>query len=65
MNRKHKHEDTTVSLAPLSFDEAMAKLAQTKQKDSEAEESGNTTEPARESAPSKKRTARRRKTRDG
>ena len=60
-----KHKDTHTSLHPLSFDEAMKKLAQAKRKDSQAEESGNTTEPARESAPSKRRTARRRKTRDG
>ena len=60
MNKPRKHEDTTVKL-DMPFDEAMKKLAQAKRTDSEAEESGNTTEPARESAPSKKRTARRRK----
>ena len=56
MNRKRKHDDTSVSLHPLTFDEAMAKLARGK-RDSQAEESGSTTAPAPSSAPSKKGTA--------
>ena len=56
-SKKRSHEDTAVSLHPLTFDEAIAKLAQSKRGDSQAEESGSTTKPARESAPSKKRTA--------
>jgi hypothetical protein len=56
-SKKRSHEDTTVSLHPLTFDEAMAKLAKAKRTDSPTEESDSTTEPARESAPSKKRTA--------
>ena len=35
---------------PLTFDEAVAKLARTKRKDSQAEESDSTTEPARRAA---------------
>jgi len=58
---KRKHEDTAVSLHPLAFDEAIAKLARAKREDSQAEASGSTKEADRESAPSKKRTARRRK----
>lgn len=50
MGTRRKHEDTTVSLHPLTFDEAIAKLAQAKRKDSQAEGSGSTTEPDRESA---------------
>ena len=58
--KKKRHEDTSISLHPLSFEEAMKELARTpKQKDSEAEEFGNTTEDVPESAPSKKRTSRR------
>jgi len=53
---KYPHKDTTIKLN-MPFDEAMAKLAQSKRGDSQAEESDSTTEPARESAPSKKRTA--------
>ena len=40
--RRGKHEDTTVSLVPLTFDEAIAKLAQTKHGDSQAAESDST-----------------------
>ena len=44
---KGKHRDTKISLHPLSFDEAIAELAQTpKHEDSEAEESDNAKEPA-------------------
>ena len=57
MTEKRKHEDSSVSLHPLTFDEAIAKLAQAKRGDSQVEESDSTKEPARESAPSKKRTA--------
>lgn len=43
MTRKNrKHEDTTVSLAPLTFDEAIARLAQAKREDSPAEASDST-----------------------
>jgi len=61
MEKKRNHGDTRISLHPLTFDEAMAKLAQAKREDSPAAESGNTKEDGRESAPSRKRTARRRK----
>lgn len=54
---KQKHEDTSVSLWPLTFEESIAMLAQApKQTDSPAEESDKTTEHAPESAPSKQRT---------
>jgi len=60
--KERQHEDTSVSLHPLSFEEAIAKLAKApKNKSSQAEESGSTTERAPESAPSRKRTAPRRK----
>ncbi len=43
--KKHGHKDTSVSLHPLSFDEAIEALAQTpKHGDSGAEGSGNTKE---------------------
>jgi len=51
MTEKRKHDDTTVSLHPLTFDGAMAKLAQSKRGDSQAAESGSTTEPAHGPAP--------------
>ncbi len=63
MSNKRKHDDTTVKL-DMTFDEAMAKLAQAKRKDSQAEESGNTTEPARESEPSTEQTVPDREARD-
>jgi len=56
MNKPRKHEDTTVKL-DMPFDEAMKKLAQAKRTDSEAEESGNTTEPGPESVPSTEQSA--------
>jgi len=60
-----KHQDTKISLHPLSFEEAIEALAQTpKHEDSEAEESGNTTEHAPESGSSKKRTAPHRESSD-
>jgi len=43
--RDRRHKDTSISLHPLSFDEAMAKLARSRRGDSQAEESGSTTEP--------------------
>ncbi len=53
-----KHQDTKISLHPLSFEEAIETLAQSsKHKDSQAEESDNTTEHVPESDSSKKRTA--------
>jgi len=45
MTAKRKQDDTVVSLHPLTFDEAMAKLARAKRKGSQAQESGNTAEP--------------------
>ena len=57
MTEKRKHEDSSVSLHPLTFDEAIAKLAQAKHGGSPAEESDSTKEADRESAPSKKGTA--------
>ena len=64
--REKLHTDTSVSLHPLSFDEAIAALANApKQTDSQAEESGSTTEAAPGSETSKKRTARRRKSSAG
>ena len=62
---KRKHEDTTVSLHPLTFDEAMKKLAQAKRTGSEAEESGSTTEPDHESALSTEQSAPNPEARDG
>lgn len=57
---KKKHDDTSISLHPLPFEEAIKELAQTpKHGDSEVEESGNTTEHALESGSSKKRIAPR------
>ncbi len=60
MKKKHqKHEDTSISLSPLTFDEAIEKLANApKQTDSQAEESDSTKGHAPESDPSKKRSAR-------
>ena len=51
-----KHQDTSISLHPLSFEEAIEELASPpKRKDSQAERSDNTTEPSPESAPVKKK----------
>ena len=56
------HHDTSISLHPLTFEGAIAALAHTpKHEDSQAEESDSTKERAPESAPSKRRTAPRRK----
>ncbi len=61
-----KHQDTKISLHPLSVEEAIEVLAQTpKREDSEAEESGNTTGDDPESDSSKKRTAPHRESSDG
>lgn len=49
---KQKHEDTSISLHPLSFEEAIEKLAT--HKDSQAAESGNTKAADHESGPSEK-----------
>ncbi len=57
---KRTHEDTSISLSPLTFEEAIAKLAQSpKQTGSEAEASSKTTGDAPASAPSKGRTKQR------
>ena len=61
---KTKREDTSISLHPLSFEEAIEMLAQPTQKDSPAEESGSTKSDAPESETSKRRTSRRRKSSD-
>jgi hypothetical protein len=59
---KRKHEDTSVSLDGFTFEEVIAALAHApKHTDSQAEESGSTKARAPASAPSKKRTAPRRK----
>ena len=56
MGRK-KHEDTSVSLHPLSFEEAIHELVNApKQKDSQAEASDKTKSDAPESEPSEKQT---------
>jgi len=61
-NKKQNHKDTTLSLHPLSFEEAIKELAQSsKHKDSQVEESDNTKEPDPETGSSKKRTAPQRK----
>jgi hypothetical protein len=61
-SKSRKHKDTSVSLQPLTFGEAIAALAQApKHEDSGAKQSGNTRARAPESAPSKKRAAPRRK----
>jgi len=53
-----KHQDTKISLHPLSFEEAIKELAQTPRRGNfEAEESDNTKEASLESDSSKKRTA--------
>ena len=45
-----KYEDTTITLKPLTFEEAIRELAKTpKHKDSQAEESDNTKAHAHES----------------
>ena len=57
-----QHQDTTISLHPLSFEEAIKELVSPpKREDSQAEASYNTKASAPVSAPSKRRTARRRK----
>ena len=61
MAEKRKHEDTSVSL-DLTFEEAIARLVHApKREGSQAEESGSTKAADPASAPSKKRTAPRRK----
>ena len=58
---KHGHEDTTVSLRPLSFEEAMKELSSIpKREGPQHQELGNTTEDAPQSVPSKKQTSRHR-----
>jgi len=60
--KKRQHQDTSVSLHPLSFEEAIEALAQTfKHADSEAEESDNTKAHVLAFDSSEKRTAPRRK----
>ncbi len=54
MSKQVKHEDTSISLHPLSFEEAIKKLSQTpKRVDSQAEESDNTKEDAPEAETAK------------
>ena len=58
---KHK-KDTSISLQPMTFEEAIAELANTvRQKDSQAEASDNAKTTVPPSAPPKRKTARRRK----
>jgi len=60
MTKSKEHKDTSVSLHPLTFQEAIAALAQTpKHEESPAEESDSTTEAGPERAPSEKQTAPR------
>ncbi len=56
---KKKHDDTTISLHPLTFEEAIKELTTPKRKDSQPEQSHNTNQAVPESETSKKRTARR------
>ena len=57
-----KRQDTTISLYPLSFEEAIKVLASPpKREDSQAEACDSTKEAVPESEPSKRRTSRRRK----
>ena len=57
---KKKHDDTRISLHPLSFEGAIEALAHIpKHEDSEVEDSGNTTEYAPESGSSKRRISAR------
>lgn len=61
-----KHEDTTISLHPLSFEEAIKELATpTRHEDSQTEVSGNTKEVAPAPGKPKRRTARHRKLSSG
>ena len=64
---RRKHEDTSVSLHPLSFDEAIRKLAKApKRGGSQAEGSGSTKSPAdRPPARTRRRTAPRWKSSGG
>ena len=56
--RSKKHDDTSVSLHPLSFEEAMHELANApKHEDSQAEESCNSNEDAPESETSDSQTS--------
>lgn len=58
MPKKKKHNDTRVSLHPLSFREAIKKLAHSpRHEDSGVEGTGNTKEHAPESGSSKSRNA--------
>ena len=55
-------EDTSISLAPLTFEEAIAALVHAPtREDSPAEESGSTKEGVSVSEPSKRQTSRRQK----
>lgn len=61
-----KHEDTSISLHPLSFEDAIEALAKSPtNEDSPPEASDSTTEPVPESAPAKPKTSRRRKSSGG
>ena len=61
-----KHQDTSISLHPLSFEDAIEALSKSpKSEDSLPEASDSTTELAPESAPIKRKTSRRRKSSDG
>ena len=61
-----KQSDTTISLHPLSFEEAIEALSQVpKHEDSEVEESDSTTSPAPEPVRPKKRTSPRRRSSGG
>jgi hypothetical protein len=58
-SKKRKHNDTKVSLHPLSFEEAIKELATPfKRKDSQVVASDNTNQGDLEPGPSKKRTSR-------
>ena len=61
-----KHQDTTISLQPLSFEEAIAALANSpRQTDSQSEESDSTKEVDLGSETSKKQTVQRQKPSSG
>lgn len=65
MRKTSKHEDTSISLHGMTFDEALAMLVSVpKRADSEAEASGKTTLPAPESGQAEPQTDPRRESSD-
>lgn len=60
-DKKQKHDDTSISLHPLTFEQAIRVLAQPRRTDSQAEGSDKTKSPDPETDASKRKTVRRRK----